>query len=377
MKAAAKFRFYPTPEQETLLMQSFGCARKVWNMILDASEKNYKQTGKGLNAQERNAFLTALKKNPEYVYLNQVSSVCLQQKVIHLGKALDAFFKKRSEFPVFKKKHHRQSISLMKNSLMIKSGQVYIAKCKEPLNIRLSQEFPVNFSSATISRTASGKYEISVVYERQQHKLPVNDKVCGIDLGLKDFLVFDNGVKIPNEKKYLKYEDKMKFLQRKLAKLDIRRKRLKLSVKQCNGKRNKLKRRIAKLHEKISNIRKDNLHKITRNIINENQVICVESLQVKNMIRNRRLARAIADAGWGEFIRQLTYKSEWYGRTLVKMDKFYPSSKTCSSCGYVMKELPLNIREWSCPDCQTIHDRDINAATNIKNQWAVGVSLQS
>ena len=374
MKAAIKYRFYPTLSQETLLAQSFGCARKVWNLVLDASNHNKEITGKGFTAKERNEHLTRIKKMPEYSYLNEVSSVCLQQKIIHLGKSLDAFFAKRAGLPVFKKKHHRQSITMMKNSLKLKSGKFYMAKSKEPLDIRLTREFPSNFSSVTISKTKSGKYHISFVYERENTVLPVNQNKCGIDLGLKDFLVFDNGVKIANEKKYLAYEEKMKFLQRKLAKLDIKRKKLGLSVKFQNKNRNKLKTRIAKLYEKISNIRKDNLHKITKNIVNENQVICVESLQVKKMVRNRRLARVISDASWGEFLRQLEYKCEWYGRTLVKVDKFYPSSKTCSSCNYIMPKLPLNIREWSCPQCNTTHDRDINAAINIRTSGLLGIA---
>jgi len=374
MKAAVKYRFYPTLSQETLLAQSFGCARKVWNLVLDASNHNKEKTGKGFTAKERNEHLTRIKKMPEYSYLNEVSSVCLQQKIIHLGKALDAFFAKRSGLPVFKRKHHRQSITMMKNSLYLKEEKLYMAKSKEPLNIRLTGEFPANFSSATISKTKSGKYHISFVYEREVHKLPESQNKCGIDLGLKDFLVFDNGVKIANEKKYLAYEEKMKFLQRKLAKLDIKRKKLGLSVKVHNKNRNKLKTRIAKLHEKISNIRKDNLHKITKNIVNENQVICVESLQIKSMVRNRRLARVISDASWGEFLRQLEYKCEWYGRTLVKVGKFYPSSKTCSSCNYIMPKLPLNIREWSCPKCNTSHDRDINAAINIRTSGLLGIA---
>jgi len=249
-----------------------------------------------------------------------------------------------------------------------------MAKSKDPLNIRLTRGFPSNFSSATISKTKSGKYHISFVYEREVNKLPESQNKCGIDLGLKDFLVFDNGVKIANEKKYLAYEEKMKFLQRKLAKLDIKRKKLGLSVKFQNKNRNKLKTRIAKLYEKISNIRKDNLHKITKNIVNENQVICVESLQIKSMVRNRRLARVMSDASWGEFLRQLKYKCEWYGRTLVKVGKFYPSSKTCSSCNYIMPKLPLNIREWSCPKCNTSHDRDINAAINIRTSGLLGLA---
>jgi len=374
MKAAIKYRFYPTLSQETLLAQSFGCARKVWNLVLDASNHNKEKTGKGFTAKERNEHLTKIKKMPEYSYLNEVSSVCLQQKIIHLGKALDAFFAKRAGLPVLKKKHHRQSITMMKNSLYLKEEKLYMAKSKDPLNIRLTRGFPSNFSSATISKTKSGKYHISFVYEREVNKLPESQNKCGIDLGLKDFLVFDNGVKIANEKKYLAYEEKMKFLQRKLAKLDIKRKKLGLSVKFQNKNRNKLKTRIAKLYEKISNIRKDNLHKITKNIVNENQVICVESLQIKSMVRNRRLARVMSDASWGEFLRQLKYKCEWYGRTLVKVGKFYPSSKTCSSCNYIMPKLPLNIREWSCPKCNTSHDRDINAAINIRTSGLLGLA---
>lgn len=360
MKAAYKYRFYPDKQQEALLAQSFGCVRFVWNKVLDYRNKQF-EVGNKINSSAAMKYLTDLKKEPEFTFLNHVSSVALQQSVRNQNKAYDNFFAKRSKFPRFKKRHNRQSLQLMDNAFSIKNDEVYIAKSKKPLNITWSRPITGKVSSLTISKEPSGT-------EKEQKLLPIINKTCGIDIGLKDLLCFDNGEKIPDMKAYLLYEKMVLRTQRKLSRFDERRKKLGLKVSDRSIKREKLRIKLAKLKEKIALIRKDFIHKITTKIINENQVICVEDLSIKNMIKNRKLSRRIQEASWGEVLRQLMYKAEWYGRTIVKISRWYPSSKKCSTegCDYKKDKLPLSIREWTCPCCGTRHDRDINAARNIK-----------
>ena len=367
MKTGAKYRFYPDKEQELLIAKTSGCTRFVWNHILAFRNDQYQQ-GVRLNSKAISKALTALKREPENKFLKEVSMVPLQQALINQNKAFERFFKKKSAFPQVKRKHNRQSFTLMKNAFKIENHQVFIAKCKTPLNIVWSRKLPGEVSSLTISKEPSGKYFISFVCGKPIKPLPVTGKICGIDIGLKDLLCFDNGDKVKDLKSYLKYEQEVKFLQRKLSRFDEKRKKLGFKASDSSRKREKLRIRLARVKEKIAFIRKDFIHKLTTNIVKENQIICVEDLAVKNMIKNRRLSRRIHEAAWGEILRQLTYKSLWYGRTLVKISRWYPSSKTCSTenCGYVMSKLPLSVRSWVCPSCGTNHDRDINAARNIK-----------
>jgi len=367
MKAAYKYRFYPDKQQEALLAQSFGCVRFVWNKVLGYRNEQF-EAGNKINASAAMKYLTDLKKEPEFTFLNQVSSVALQQSIRNQNKAYDNFFAKRAKFPKFKKRYNRQSLQLMTNAFSMKNDEVYIAKSKAPLNITWSRPITGKISSLTISKEPSGKYYISFIAEREQKLLPVINKTCGIDIGLKDLLCFDNGEKIQDLKAYLKYEDKVLKAQRKLSRFDQRRKKLGLKLKDHSLKRERLRIKLAKLKEKVALIRKDFIHKLTTKIINENQVICVEDLSIKNMIKNRKLSRRIHEASWGEILRQLMYKADWYGRKVVKIERWYPSSKKCSTdgCDYKRDKLPLSVREWSCPCCETRHDRDVNAARNIK-----------
>lgn len=360
-KRAYKFRFYPTVEQQLLLEKTFGCVRFVYNHILHFRSKAYAKDKVRIGCKEANAALTLLKKDPEKAWLNEVSCVPLQQVLRHQQSAFSNFFEKRAGYPSFKKKHHRQSAEFTRSAFKYVGGQLFLAKNKVPLDVRWSRELPSDPSTVTVSKDWAGRYFVSCMCEFEPDKLPVSPLMVGIDLGLAELFTRCNGVKEPNPRHTAKYAARLALLQRRLA-----RKKL------GSANRLKAKRKVARLHAKISDTRQDNLHQVSRRLINENQVICVESLKVKNMIKNRMLAKSIADAGWGEFVRQLDYKGDWAGRQLVKIDQWYPSSKTCSGCGHMLQKLALSTRSWTCPMCGEEHDRDTNAAKNIR---AVGLTV--
>lgn len=355
MKRAYKYRFYPTSEQVELLAQTFGCVRFVYNSVLRWRTDAFYERKEKIGYIQANAKLTSMKKEPELSWLNDVSCVPLQQVLRHQQSAFSNFFSGRAKYPTFKSKHHRQSVELTASAFKYRDGKLYMAKSKEPLDVRWSRELPSTPSSITISKDASGRYFVSCLCEFESKPLPISAKIVGIDVGLKDLFVTDTGLKTGNPRHTAKYAKRLALLQRRLSK-----------KKKGSSNRAKAKLKVAKLHAKIADCRLDNLHKLSRRLINENQVVCVESLKVKNMIRNPKLSKAIVDASWGEFTRQLEYKADWYGRTLVTIDQFFPSSKRCSDCGHTLSKLTLNTRSWVCPECNTDHDRDINAAKNIK-----------
>ncbi|WP_107852335.1 RNA-guided endonuclease InsQ/TnpB family protein [Oceanimonas marisflavi] len=354
-KCAFKYRFYPTPEQVTLLAQTFGCVRFVYNAILKWRTDAFYEEAESINYNAASARLTALKK--EFDWLNEVSSVPLQQALRHQQTAFKNFFEGRAKYPAFKKKHRRQSATYASSAFKYRDGQLFIAKSKQPLAVRWSQALPGIPSTITISKDAAGRYFVSCLCEVDTQALPVVAKTTGVDLGLKDLFVTSDGFKSGNLRYTEKYAAKLAYLQRQLA-------------KKAKGSRNRAKARlrVARLHAKIADCRKDATHKATRRLINENQVVCVESLAVKNMLKHPTLAKAIADANWGEFVRQLMYKGEWAGRSVVQIDRWFPSSKRCpiKGCGHINDTLPLNVRSWSCPSCGATHDRDVAAAINIK-----------
>jgi len=355
MKRAYKYRFYPTPEQVELLAQTFGCVRFVYNSILrwrtDAWYERQEKTG----YIQASARLTALKKEPEFAWLNDVSCVPLQQTLRHQQTAFSNFFAGRARYPTFKSKRHKQAAELTASAFKYRDGRLYMAKSKAPLDVRWSRPLPSTPSTVTISKDAAGRYFVSCLCEFEPVSLPISPKMVGIDVGLKDLFVTDTGFKSGNPRHTTKYAARLALLQRRLS-------------KKARGSKNRAKARlkVARLHAKIADCRLDALHKATRKLINENQIVCVESLRVKNMIRNPSLSKAIADAGWGEFVRQLRYKGEWAGRSVVAIDPFFPSSKRCSCCGFTLQKMPLNVRKWYCPECGADHDRDINATRNIK-----------
>ncbi len=353
-KRAYRYRFYPTEEQKQILAKTFGCVRYVYNWGLRLKTDAYYNEGKRLYYKDLSAQLTVLKRQPETVWLNEVSSVALQQELRHLDRAFLNFFEGRTKYPKFHKKRGKQSATFASSAFKWDGQNLWIAKMSDPLDIRWSRRFVGKPSTVTITKDAAERYFVSILVEEEiEPKAPVQSQV-GIDLGLLDSVILSTGQKFGNSRFFRKDEKRLAKAQRSLS-------------RKQKGSRNweKARIKVARIHAKISDRRMDFLHKLTTRLVNENQVICVESLQVKNMLRNHHLSKAIADVGWGELIRQLEYKADWYGRTLVKIDKFYPSSKRCSDCGHIIPKMPLYIREWTCPECGEKHDRDVNAAQNI------------
>ncbi len=353
-KRTYRFRFYPDPQQEKLLAQTFGCVRFVYNSILRYRTDAYHQAQIKINYSGANAKLTEIKQLPEFAFLNEVSSVPLQQCLRNQQTAFKNFFAGRAKYPVFKSKKHRQSVEFTYRAFTFKNGELKLAKCDKPLNIQWSRQLPSDPTTVTVSKDQAGRYFVSCLCEFEPTLLPVTDKKVGIDVGIKDLFVTSDGFKLGNPRHTAKYAAKLAKYQRRLAKKKL-------------GSKNRLKAKVkvARIHAKISDCRLDNLHKLSHRLVNENQVICAENLAVKNMIKNPKLAKAITDASWGEFTRQLAYKANWTGRTYVEIDPFFPSSKRCSCCGFVKDKLPLNVRSWECPECGATHDRDLNAARNI------------
>ncbi|MDU4839619.1 MAG: RNA-guided endonuclease TnpB family protein [Leclercia adecarboxylata] len=355
MKRAYKYRFYPTSDQVELLARTFGCVRFVYNSILRWRTDTYYECQEKIGYVQASARLTALKKEPEFTWLNDVSCVPLQQSLRHQQTAFANFFAGRTKYPAFKSRRHKQAAELTASAFKYRDGKLYMAKSKTPLNVRWSRLLPSVPSTVTIIKDAVGRYFVSCLCEFDPVLLPITGKTVGIDVGLKDLFVTDNGFKQGNPRYTAKYAARLALLQRRLS-------------KKARGSKNRARARlkVARLHAKIADCRMDALHKATRKLINDNQVVCVESLKVKNMIRNPKLSRAIADASWSELVRQLQYKGEWAGRSVVAIDPFFPSSKRCSCCGFTMQKMPLNVRKWHCPECGADHDRDVNAARNIK-----------
>ncbi|MBY7516994.1 transposase [Escherichia fergusonii] len=355
MKRAYKYRFYPTTEQAKLLAQTFGYVRFVYNSILRWRTDAYYERKEKIGYLQANARLTALKKEPEYIWLNDVSCVPMQQVLRHQQQAFANFFAGRAAYPAFKSKRHKQAAEFTASAFKYCDGNLYMAKSRSPLDIRWSRKLPSAPSTVTITRDAAGRYFVSCLCEFEPVSLPITASMVGIDVGLKDLFVTDTGFKSDNPRHTAKYAKRLALLQRRLS-------------RKQKGSRNRLKARlkVARLHAKIADCRMDNLHKLSRKLINENHVVCVESLKVKNMIRHPKLSKAIADAGWSELVRQLQYKGKWAGRSVVAIDQYFPSSRRCSCCGFTMQKMPLNVRKWHCPECGADHDRDINAARNIK-----------
>ncbi|WP_407364244.1 IS200/IS605 family element transposase accessory protein TnpB (plasmid) [Pseudomonas luteola] len=354
-KRAYRYRFYPTLEQAELLAKTFGCVRLVYNTLLRWRTDAFHKEQQKIGYAAASAYLTALKKQPELAFLNEVSCVPLQQSLRHQQTAFKNFFEGRARYPTFKKKRNHQSAEFTASAFKYRDGELFLAKSSEPLNIRWSRALPSVPSTVTVSRDAAGRYFVSCLCEFEPQALPVTPKMVGIDMGLKDLFVPSEGEPFANARHTAKYASRLALAQRRLS-----RKKL------GSANRARARQKVARIHAKISDCRLDGLHKLSRRLINENQVVCVENLAVKNMIRNPRLSKAIADAGWGELVRQLQYKGAWAGRQVVAIDRWFPSSKRCSGCGFVMDSMPLSVRSWVCPQCKAEHDRDVNAALNIK-----------
>jgi putative transposase len=363
MEKAFKFRFYPTPEQESLLRRTLGCVRLVYNRALAARTEAWYQRQERSGYVQSSAMLTQWKKDEDLAFLNEVSSVPLQQGLRHLQEAFSNFWAGRAKYPNFKKKRNGGSAAFTKSAFKFKDGQVYLAKCSEPLPIRWSRTLPkgADPTTITVKLEPSGRWTISLLVDVEIEPLPKVEKQIGIDAGITSLVTTSDGEKIANPKHFNRLYKKLKRAQKALS-------------RKQKGSRNRDKARVkvARIHAKIRDARQDFLHKLTTRLVRENQTIVAESLAVKNMVKNRKLAKAISDAGWGELTRQLEYKSRWYSRTFVQLDRWFPGSKTCSKCGHKVDSLPLNIREWDCPKCNAHHDRDVNAA---KNHLAAGQAV--
>ncbi|MDJ0596906.1 MAG: RNA-guided endonuclease TnpB family protein [Pleurocapsa sp. MO_226.B13] len=349
-----KYRFKPNSTQRLQLAQTFGCARYIWNWGLNLRATEYKENGKSISYNETSKQLTQLKKEESTIWLKDVASVPLQQSLKNLDTAFKNFFKGQNGYPKFKKKRNRQSVTYQKNAFSWKDSKLTLAKMKQPLKIRWSRYFEGEPKQVTVSKDSSGRYFVSFLVEEELIQWEKKDSQVGIDLGIKDVVVSSKGFASGNPKYLAKYQEKLKRLQRRLK-----------NKEKDSGRREKARLKIAKMHAKISDCRKDFLHKLTSQLVRENQTICTETLNVKGLMANHKLAKAIADCGWGELTRQLEYKCQWHGRELVKIDQWYPSSKTCSSCGFKMDKMPLSVREWQCPSCNDVHHRDVNAAKMI------------
>ncbi|MHB1300987.1 MAG: IS200/IS605 family element RNA-guided endonuclease TnpB [Burkholderiales bacterium] len=365
VRRAYKFRFYPTPQQEEILAKTFGCARFAYNYMLRQRTDAWYCRQKRVGYHETSAMLTSLKKQPEFVWLNDVSSVPVQQSLRHLQAAFGNFFAKRARYPTFRRKDGVQSAEYTTSAFKWDGKQLKIARMDAALKIRFSRTLPkaAAVSTVTVSKDTSGRYFVSMLCTDMVTSKPPAEGRVGIDLGLTHFAILSNGEKISSPKVFRRYEARLARLQRTLAKK---------SKGSANRKKAKLK--VAKLHARIADSRRDFLHKLSTRLINENQVIAIETLAVNNMQKNHKLAKSISDASWSEFVRQLEYKSQWYGRELIGIDRWYPSSKRCSDCGHTVSTMPLNVRKWTCPECGVNHDRDINAARNV---LAVGLTVSA
>lgn len=356
VKRAYRFRFYPTSDQEQILARTFGCARYVYNHMLRLRTDAWMKEQTRVGYHETSAALTLLKKQEDHAWLNEVSCVPLQQALRHLNTAFLNFFAQRVKYPSFKSKHNPQSAEYTTSAFRWDGKVLKLAKMDTPLAIRWSRVLPkaARLTTVTVSKDAAGRYFVSLLCDDAVADKPRVSGQVGLDLGLTHFAVLSNGEKVAGPKAFSRNESRLARLQRRLAKKEA-------------GSRNRAKARlkVARLHARITDSRRDFLHKLSTRLVNENQVIVVETLSVSAMQQNGRLAKSIADAGWSEFVRQLEYKSNWYGRTLVGIDKWYPSTKRCHVCGHTVAKMPLSVRQWVCPECGTSHDRDINAARNV------------
>jgi putative transposase len=359
VRTAYRCRAYPDPAQQAVLNRTFGCVRVVWNQTLAARQQRYVTERKATSYVQTDRALTAMKRDPDLAFLNEVSSVPLQQALRHQHKAFTAFFAKRVRYPRFKSRQARQCAHYTRSAFSMRGGVLRLAKTGGPLQFIWSwPEVDVTGFDPTmvvVSREPDGRWYVTFAFEGgAPGPWEETRRAIGVDLGVQDFAVTSDGEKIANPRHLERKARNLARYQRRLAR-----------CQKGSANRAKARAKVARTHRKVRDTRRDFLHRASTGLVRGNDVIVIEDLAVKNMVRNRHLARVISDCGWGEFRRQLEYKCQRYGRRLVVIDRWYPSSKTCSACGHLLATLSLGTRHWTCPSCGTRHDRDINAAKNI------------
>lgn len=351
-----KFKITPDNEQKELLVKHFGACRFVFNRYLNSRKETYLEERKPLNYYDNARDLTILKKDEQFVWLKEINSQSLQSSLRNLDTAYNKFFRKQTKFPRFKSKLDKQSFTVPQ-SVYIKDGKLQIPKFKKGIEVDIHREVEGKLLFATISKSTTGKYCVSITCEAGHIPFRKTNSKIGIDTGVKDLAILSDGTVYENIKTLKTNLKKLKYNQRQLSK----------KVKGSNS-RLKQKSKLATVHEKVTNIRKDYLHKVSTEIIKNHDVICIENLAVENMMKNHKLAQAFSDVSLGAFYAMLEYKANWNDKTIVKIDRFFPSSKTCNVCNCIHQGLTLKDREWTCKSCNTVHDRDFNASINIKKQ---------
>lgn len=367
---AYKFRIYPNKQQEILINKTIGSSRFVFNHFLSLWNEEYSKSKKGLSYNVCANMLPSMKKSEEYSWLKEVDSIALQSSIKNLEDSFNRFFKKQNNKPKFKsKKNPNQSYTTRNgnkgSAIQIVNGKIKIPKLKW-VKISDSIEVKGRVLRATITKRPSGKYFVSLTVEEEIEKLPKTNSSVGIDLGIKDFAILDNGKIYNNNRFTSKMEQKLKREQRKLSRRQLQAKKKGKNILDAkNYQKQKIK--VARIYEKVMNQREDFLNKVSTEIVKNHDIICIEDLNTKGMLRNHKLAKSISDVSWSSFVTKLQYKADWYGREIVKIDRWYPSSQICSSCGTNTGKKTLDIRTWTC-ECGVTHDRDINASKNIKQE---------
>jgi putative transposase len=356
-----KFRLYPNEEQKQLFSKTFGCSRAIWNMMLADKIKYYEDTKETLHN-------TPAQYKKEFAWLREVDSLALTNVQLNLQKAYKNFFRSGFGFPKFKKKSHRQSYKTnnQKGTIALENGYVKLPKVGR-VKVKANRQINGVIKSATISMTPTGKYHISILCETEITPLTKTNSSVGVDLGISNFAILSTGEKIGNKRFLSKLSKKLAKEQKILSRQGLLAKKNGRKLSDCrNYQKQKLK--VARIHEKIANQRKDFLNKLSTNLIKNHDVICIEDLSSKNLMKSHKLAKSIGDVSWSDFVRMLEYKANWYDKRISKISRWYPSSQICSDCGFSSGKKPLSVREWTCTNCGIHHDRDINASINILNE---------